>query len=440
MPAYPFYKSLRFRFGLVFGLLFLLFLVAIVLFLYNTVTATLTESFEGRLQSGASLALQKTETSPLVVPLPHSHEFFRLQYTAAARTDTLFSNLPVNQSYPETNGHGETTAGWYTWASREMENGGTLSVIYLLPADELNASVERLGRLLLLYVPAAFVVSLIAGYLFSGFLLSPINRIIFKAQNLDLQQDIRLLEETGTEDELHELTLALNRMLQRIRKQAEEQNAFFASASHELRTPLSVMLTELQVLQQKQRDESFRFVFAHQITEIQRLNKLVNDFLLMSQLRSGSLPVHRETIALLEAVIECMEQVRKKPYYRSQRFRLTVIPADDELSIGFDRTHLTSMVRNLLENAVKYSAPGSLIQIQGKRDKEFILLSIANESLIPVKNVEELTGEFYRQSSYQEGFGLGLWIVQQLAAMNRGSLQLTYEPPFFTAALLLKKE
>lgn len=422
-----------------FGLLFLLFLVAIVLFLYNTVTATLTRSFEARLQSGASLVLQKTETSPLVVPLPHSHEFFRLLYPAAARTDTLFSNLPANLLFPETDGHGETGAGWYTWASRELENGGTLSVVYLLPADEFNASVERLRRLLLLYVPAAFVVSLVAGYLFSGFLLSPINRIIAKAQNLDLQQDIRLLEETGPEDELHELTLALNRMLRRIRKQAEEQNAFFASASHELRTPLSVMLTELQVLQQKQRDDSFQSVFAHQITEIQRLNKLVNDFLLMSQLRSGNLPVHREPVALTELLIECMEQVRMKPYYRMQRFRVTVTPPEDELGISFDRTHLHSMIRNLLENAAKYSVPGSIIQIQGKKEQDFIILSIANESLVPVKNLAELTGEFYRQNPYQEGFGLGLWIVDQLAAMNGGSLQLTWEPPLFTAALLLRQ-
>ena len=137
--------------------------------------------------------------------------------------------------------------------------------------------------------------------------------------------------------------------------------------------------------------------------------------------------------------MECMEQVTAKSYYQAQRFRLTITPPEDDLSIVFDKTHLHSMIRNLLENAVKYSPADSIIEIEAEAD-QFIKLIITNESLVAIANPTELTGGFYHQHTYQEGFGLGLWIVDQLAALNQSSIQLLYEPPRFTAVLLLKKK
>lgn len=432
---YPFYQGLRFRFGLIFGLLFLSFLLVIVFFLFSNVKIQLEKSFESRLGSQANIILQKTEISPLTIPLPQENEYFLITYNNSKKIDTLFNNLPAPAKVLTASNL--KTKWWQAiQASRTLETDGVVNVMYALPANELNNDIEQLRLILFIYVPVALLISFISGYFLSGFLLKPIAHIISKANDTSLQNEIQLLKEPKTKDELHHLTVALNRMLQRIQKQSQQQNAFFASASHELRTPLSLMLTELQVLQMSNVPGEIKPVVQNQIEAVQRLNKLVNDFLLMSQLKSGTLILQKENINIVELITGCSERLMDKMQPRNLSLKINLLPVDGNFDVWADAALLNVIIFNLMENAVKYAKEQTQIEIIAEQKEENIVFNISNVTDKKIINIEKLTNEFQREDNYKDGFGLGLWIVDQLVKKKNGNLLLSYQHPLFIAQVI----
>ena len=432
---YPFYQGLRFRFGLIFGLLFLSFLLVIVFFLFSNVKIQLEKSFESRLGSQANIILQKTEISPLTIPLPQENEYFLITYNNSKKIDTLFNNLPIPAKVLTASNL--KTKWWQAiQASRTLETDGVVNVMYALPANELNNDIEQLRLILFIYVPVALLISFISGYFLSGFLLKPIAHIISKANDTSLQNEIQLLKEPKTKDELHHLTVALNRMLQRIQKQSQQQNAFFASASHELRTPLSLMLTELQVLQMSNVPGEIKPVVQNQIEAVQRLNKLVNDFLLMSQLKSGTLILQKENINIVELITGCSERLMDKMQPRNLSLKINLLPVDGNFDVWADAALLNVIIFNLMENAVKYAKEQTQIEIIAEQKEENIVFNVSNVTDKKIINIEKLTIEFQREDNYKDGFGLGLWIVDQLVKKKNGNLLLSYQHPLFIAQVI----
>lgn len=407
---YPFYKSLRFRFGLFFGFLFFIVLMAFVVVLYKKIQHELERGFEDRLAAGAGLVLQKTSVSPLVLPLPQAHESFTLIYNDGRRNDTLYSN--INTRFLRS-----------IQTSKTLETGGQLRIQYALPDGQLLQSLASWQRLLFIYLPLAFLCSLLLGYTLSGVLLRPIRQLIAKASSINLQSDIQLLPRPATADELHQLTEALNRMLERIKHQLAEQNAFFASASHELRTPLSTMLTELQVIEAATLSQDMQTVVQNQKAEVKRLIKLVNDFLLMSQLKADALKPQKAPVDLLELCMSVVARAQAK----GQHFRLSALPEEEDFLVYADKQQLESILTNLVDNAVKYGRKESVVNVELTNEADTIRLLLRNETDTLIESPSQLGREFYREGFYQQGFGLGLWIVRQLVEKNGGTIHIRNE-------------
>ena len=434
---YPFYTSLRFRFGLIFGLLFLCFLLATGVLLYSFVKGQFEKSFAKRLQTQASLILQETEINPLTVPLPAAGEFFRLIYQANAQQDTLFDNVP--EFFEKKKDETDPELWRYKYMSRALETGGFIRILYLLPAQELTSDINQVKLILFLYFPLSFLAALIAGYFLSGFLLRPIEEIVKKANDISLQNQINLLETPSVRDELHKLTDSLNQMLSRIKTQARNQNAFFASASHELRTPLSVMLTELQVLEKKGLSPEIKLIVENQIVEVQRLNKLVNDFLMMSQIKSGALGLTKTSVNLPELTFEILNRLSSTAELKNQTFKVRITPESGFFEIQNDPSHLVTILINLVGNAIKHGQRHSAIDIWILDNSDNVALEIRNLSGSKIINPELITDEFTKQDLQGDGFGLGLWIVSHLAESIGVKFQIVYEYPEFTAILYFKR-
>ena len=437
LNSYPFYKSLRFRFGLIFGFVFLFFLLAAGLVLYTHVKGQFEKSFAARLQTQANLVLQETEINPLTVPLPTSGEFFRLIYQANNKQSILFDNLPLtfkNISY-----QADTRQWREKKISRALETGGTIQLWYVLPAQELNDEIHKVKIILFLYFPLSFLAAFIAGYFISGFLIRPIENIVTKANDISLQNQIVLLESPSVRDELHKLTHSLNQMLIRIQKQAQQQNAFFASASHELRTPLSVMLTELQILEKERLAPEMKTIIDNQVVEVQRLAKLVDDFLLMSQLKSDILALNLTSVKLPELVIGMLERLNPAAKSKNQSFKVELIPENGTFEIKTDRSHLVTILLNLLQNALIHGQYGSVIRIQLTETASSVTFVVVNTSHMKIDDPALLTREFHKQAIQEGGFGLGLWIVSRLAEKLDAECKLLYADPEFTATVSFKK-
>lgn len=442
LTPYPFYSSLRFRFGLIFGFVFLCFLLITGLTLYSNVKGQFEKSFDARLQTQANAILRETDINPLTIPLPTLGEYFRLIYQANNKQDTLFDNLPVSIR------KSEDIVDRLLWRSKKLttrlETGGSIQILYFLSATELDEDINRLKIILFLYFPLSFLPAFFVGYFLSGFLLRPIEGIVKKADDISLQNQINLLEEPPVKDELHQLTGSLNKMLTRIQKQIQEQNAFFASASHELRTPLSVMLTELQILQSDHRQLDVtpiieNQIIENQIIEVQRLAKVVNDFLLMSQLKSGLLFLNKTLVNLPEVTIEILERLSAKAQLKHQLFKIELTPEKGEFDFYTDKSHLRTTLLNLLENAIRHGKPESIIYVTIIEEADSLSLQIKNSSLVDIADLTLLISEFSKQDFYGEGFGLGLWIVSRLVEMIGAEITILYDKPDFRVELAFQK-
>lgn len=424
-PTSSFYQSLRFRFGLLFNSLLFLCVSFIVYSLYKNAKTELERSFSLQLSSAANTVLQKTDLNPISVPLPKSGEFFRIMYDNGIRKTGLIDNLPQDVADKEK---------WRTVSLKKYpENGGTLSVDFALSAENYRAGVKKLRQLLYIYLPVAFLVSFLGGYLLSGFLLRPLRRIIGNANQVDLDH-ITLLTEPRTRDEFYHLTDALNRMLLRIDEQVKQQAAFFTMASHELRTPISNMLTELQVFNRELSYPDTRNLLDNQEQEVKRMKALVDNFLWMSQIESGNLRTNRSEIDLAELVLELSETFTKQMVLNRQRLRLDLSPVDGDFRVSGDRNQVEVILHNLMANAVKYGEPGTTIELTLFRDAKTGIL-ISNAVTHTIEDPEKLKGQFLRDTFHKDGFGLGLWISDTLSRKNNARLSLNSTNKRFSATL-----
>lgn len=429
-----FYRSLRFRFGLVFGFVFLLLLSVLVLIIYFNIKNTFEDSFDNRLLTEANFILERTSIDPLMIPLPKEGEYFLLTYQIGNRSDTLFNNLPFLPSNWQM--YQSKFLKWKSVRSiKPTESDGQIIVIYAYSSEDLIGNIKQLQILLFLFIPFAVLISVIIGYFLSGYLLKPVNYIIKKTSKVSLQNEIELLEMPSTQDELYHLTLAINQMLQRIDLQNKHQHAFFAAASHELRTPLSVMLTELQVLEAAGLPPEIKIMIENQKSAVQGLIKIVNDFLVMAQLKAKKVSTVKTPCDLREMSLDVLQKFQKDAKHKRQSFKVSIFPGDETFIINADSNHLTIAISNLVVNTIKHGLADSLIEIQLKKQNSSIVLQLTNRANINTGNIDELKNEFVRDSSGAEGFGIGLWITDKLIELNEGKLILRYSENTFVAEL-----
>ncbi len=435
--THPFYNSIRFRFGLLFNCLLLLFLSGIIFLVYSTTRKVLEKDFTRRLSSGATAILRKTDINPVTIPIPQNGEYFLITYDNKILPDTLFNALPPKAPNAGVHVVSKGKQWWSFKTIKELETGGIISVVYTLSAAEYNSALGWLKTLLFLYIPIAVILSFIMGYFLSGIFLRPLNRMIAKTAKIDLANDIKLLEEPVVKDELYELTDAINRMLTRIERQSQQQNAFFASASHELRTPLANMLTELQTIDKTAVSGEINQLVYNQINEVKRLKGLVNNFLWMSQLKADSIITHKTKLDIAELIVEIVESFQPKALEKRVGIKLIAEPPDASFIVTGDKNQLAMVLSNLTENAIKYGLAESVIQFKITVSGQFISTKITNVTDHIIADAESLKNEFTRVTAFDEGFGLGLWIADQLLQKNRGLLLLSYENAVFTAKIKL---
>ncbi len=426
--GHRFHKGLRVRIGAIFSGLILLCVLVAGGFVYRFVARQLERSFRDKLLAGAHAVLAKTETAPLIVPLPDSGDYFLLTYRSVARADTLFDNLPAALA--------DSAAVFRSVRLRRTtDEGAVLAIVYAQRASGLNADLARIRLLLFLYMPLVLLLAFPVAYFLSGFVLRPLASIIRQANGIRLQEKAQLLALPNTGDELAELAETLNAMLLRIQDQADQQNAFFAAAAHELRTPLSTMLTELQVMAASETDAALLRFVQSQTAEVQRLKNLVNGFLLLSQLKAGALPVTKTAVSLLEVCTDVLERLDGRAA-TAGRFRLEALPPEGDFTATADAGHLAIVVGNLLENALKYSLPGSVIAVTVLDGADGLRLRIRN-AVGQAVDITHLIRAFTRRTDVAEGFGLGLWISAQLCRLNGAELRLESATNWFAATVWL---
>lgn len=211
--------------------------------------------------------------------------------------------------------------------------------------------------------------------------------------------------------------------LQNIRK------AFVSNASHEMRTPLTVIIGYLETLCLREEISGLtKRGVEGALEQAQRLKQLIEDLLSLSRLESLPLSesdVDQVDISML--VRESIELIKSSDIYKQQHFELSL---DAQVQINGDYRELQSAIQNILDNAVKYSAKDTQIDVNWQMmADDTSVLSITDRGVgIEESHIPRLTERFYRidqgRSRDMGGTGLGLSIVKHVMERHGGNLSI----------------
>jgi len=279
---------------------------------------------------------------------------------------------------------------------------------------------------------AAMAVALLAAVGWAGARLSSklfvaIENIVDQAHQIGDSNLHQRLPHPGGEDEISHLVDTLNAMLERIEQAFEVQRRFTADASHELRSPLSRLRAEIEITLRRPRDtESYVGALRSCLDEVERLTMLVEELLMLARIDAGQERAPTELGTLEQLATDTMQ--RMQPVADERRIALVLVnqlATTPEVDLG----PLGLVLRNLLDNAIKFSPQGSRITISLKADEEGALLAIADQgSGLDEAEMPFVFDRFFRGSRPRggdvEGFGLGLALSQAIMKAHGGRLEV----------------
>ncbi len=219
---------------------------------------------------------------------------------------------------------------------------------------------------------------------------------------------------------------------QRERALSQRQAGFLANVTHELKTPLAVMQAAGENISDGRVTETARLkqYGDHIYNESIRLRRMIEKLLDVAKSDSGQTLIKASPANLLELVRDYIKENR--PYIESKGFTLSFNYNSDPTLVMIDRDHFETIISNLTENAIKYSADQKAIKVSLKTEKQHVILKVADTGVgIPRKHLKNIFKKFYRVedslNAKTKGHGLGLSIVRNLVQLNGGSIHVTSE-------------
>src|SRR6185437_13862575 len=276
--------------------------------------------------------------------------------------------------------------------------------------NELLA-VVALGLLL------ATAVAVTGGFFLIRSSLKPLDSMATRAQKITSRSLNERMPVLQTGDELQQLSLSLNRMIERLEDAFHHISRFSADASHELRTPLTIMRGELETAIQKPSvDPEAREVLGTVLEETVRLSKIVDQLLTMARLDAGEafLELSRfDFSALVRTTVEHMRLLadEKKLFLK--------IETSKPIQMEGDQSRLQQVIVNLLDNAIKYTPEGGSVTVSVDAKANAAVLKVTDTGIGISKAAQaHIFERFYRTDKARSrrlgGTGLGLSIVKSI--------------------------
>jgi heavy metal sensor kinase len=311
--------------------------------------------------------------------------------------------------------------GYRTPSGREyvIESGG--------PMQPIDTLLEHLLFLLLLGVPVVILVAAGGGYVLVGRALAPVVQIARSAEQITLHNLDGQLPLTPTGDELEQLSLALNRMITRLREAFEQNRRFLADASHELRTPLTALRGELEnAVEQARPLPELRDQVGSALEEVDRLAKIVQTLFSISRLDAGEAQQEWRRFDLARLTADTAGQMSLLAEDKGISVNCNV---EQEAEVEGDRARIKQVVVNLLDNAIKYTPPGGAIHLNVRARGSRAVIEVVDTGIgIPSGALPHVFERFFRvdkaRSRDAGGAGLGLAIVKSICTAHGGQVEV----------------
>ena len=273
---------------------------------------------------------------------------------------------------------------------------------------------------------------LILGAVMGGFLLAhralaPVGRIISSAERISSRNLGQRLPVPNTGDELERLSFSLNNMIQRLEDAFKQTQRFLADASHELRTPLTIMQAGLEAMTEKANNRlDVQEVAASTLEETERLRRIVEGLFALSRLDAGEALEKSDPFDLSELVSSTADQMCLLAEDKAISIKCVL---DQKVIVEGDRARIKQVIVNLLDNAIKYTAPGGRIDVRVAAQNGKAILEVSDSGIgISGEALPHIFERFYRVDKARSrdlgGAGLGLSIVKSITTAHRGHVDV----------------
>ncbi len=245
--------------------------------------------------------------------------------------------------------------------------------------------------------------------------LSPVARAAEEANRITVDTTGRRLD-TAVPAEVRPLVVAVNRALERLDAGFDEQRRFTANAAHELRTPLALLRARLDGMADTEAADAIR-------PDLERMTRLIEQLLAVSRLDSH-MPMAKAEVDLVEVAGDIV--ARLAPLAVADEKQLSLAAPDHAVRIVGNAEAIGAAVRNLVENALRFTPAGSIVEV-AVTDGPGIEVHDAGPG-IPAEDRAHLFERFWRGRDRRGGAGLGLAIVAEVAAQHGGRISVDSSP------------
>jgi two-component system sensor histidine kinase TctE len=286
-------------------------------------------------------------------------------------------------------------------------------------ADEI--SLRALQLIGLLFIVALLLVSL--GIWMTLRPLERLNSALARRSSVDLSP-----LDLAVPREISKLVRTINHFMQQLGGTLDGLQRFTSEAAHQIRTPLAGLRSQAQNALDEE-DAGLRQKQLNRVLEsADRLSDTVNQLLSQAVLAHRLRSQQTEPVALDQLV---REQCRQLALPALEQGVELAYDGDDAVLLQANAFALRQMVQNILENAIRYSNPGSEVQVRLEQGEGYISLSVADQGPgIPDAEKPLVFERFYRSpNNVRTGSGLGLAIAKDVASYHRASLKLTDNQP-----------
>ncbi len=274
------------------------------------------------------------------------------------------------------------------------------------------------------------LIALAGGVFFAFRALRPIQHLIWTTRSIVTtgRTDGRV-PESGSGDELDELSQLFNQMLERIETLILGMKEALDNVAHDLRSPLARLRGVAEMsLQSEARGEQCREALATCVEESDRIQKLLDSLMDISEAETGTMRLQMEPVIIADLIKQVIDLYQ---YIAEDKDISISVTCPDKAVIAADRSRLIQVLANLLDNAIKYSFPGGQVSITVQHEAQRTMIEFEDHgSGITQQESARIWDRLYRgdKSRSQPGLGIGLSLVRAVVHAHGGDVSVRSVP------------
>ncbi len=314
----------------------------------------------------------------------------------------------------------------------EDETGNRVAALFLhTDMSHVNASIRQVWMDVVLYCCVAVILAMFAVSYITGKMAKPIvgmNSIVrrFSKGEFDLRAEVN-----GT-DEVAQLAQSFNVMANELNALEGARRSFVANVSHELRSPLTSMRGFLEAMQDGTipPEEHGKYLDIV-VSENKRMIKMVNGLLDLARIESGEYAVKRGNIDINELIARTL--ITFEARIDTKKINVDLELGGERLFVEADADQIAHVLRNLIDNAIKFTDEGGRISLKTTAEKRLVKVFITDSGTgIAKEDIPHLFDRFYKAEKAHtpcndSGTGLGLSIVKRIVDQHGQTISVTSE-------------